>query len=73
MASDGPLMGGWGYGYDDSTGTWTPLGRPAGTAVDTGQAAVWVDGALVLVGGLDEETAYDGSGGISADTWSWTP
>lgn len=73
VANDGPLMAGWGYVYDDRTGRWTTLGLPPATEVDSGQAAVWADGALVLVGGLDEDTAYDGSGGISADAWSWTP
>lgn len=73
VAAAGPLMAGWGYVYDDRAGTWTTLGRPRGTAVDSDQSAVWADGTLVVVGGLDSETAYADPAGISNGAWAWTP
>lgn len=72
-AADGPLMAGWGYAYDDRTGVWTTLGRPAGARVDGQQAAVWADGRLLVFGGLDDETGYQDVSGLSKDAWAWTP
>jgi N-acetylneuraminic acid mutarotase len=66
-------MAGWGYVYDDEAETWTRLGKPAASTVDTGQSAVWADGVLILVGGLDEAIAYRDPSGISDETWIWTP
>ncbi len=72
-ANEGPLLAGWGYVYDDSDQTWTPLGKPAGTDVDADQSAVWADGQLVVFAGLDTETGYESTDGLSNDAWVWTP
>ncbi|MFC6342149.1 hypothetical protein ACFP8W_09185, partial [Nocardioides hankookensis] len=72
LAADGPLMAGWGYVYDDDAETWTSLGRPR-SPTDSQQSAVWADGRLVVVGGLDEATAYEDPSGLSDETWIWTP
>jgi hypothetical protein len=71
-ADSGPLMAGWGYVYDDAAETWTSLGRPR-LPTDTQQSAVWADDMLVVVGGLDEATAYTDPSGLSDETWIWTP
>lgn len=77
VAAAGPHLAGWGYAYDDRTGRWTPLGRPRGTAVDSQQSGVWVDGDLVVVGGYDRETAYEDVAGLAAGltngAWAWRP
>ena len=71
-AADGPLLAGWGYVYDDSTGRWVALGSPE-SAVDVDQSAVWADGRLIVFGGVDEETGYQDVSGLSNDAWVWTP
>lgn len=73
VAAAGPLMAGWGYAYDDRTGTWTTLGRPRASEVDTSQSAVWADGRLLVFGGLDERTGYQDVSGLSDEAWAWTP
>jgi hypothetical protein len=71
-AVDGPLLAGWGYVYDDSTGRWVMLGSPE-SGVDVDQSAVWADGRLIVFGGVDEETGYRDVSGLSNDAWVWTP
>lgn len=71
-AAAGPLVAGWGYVYDDRTERWSLIGKPAGP-VDTAQAAVWADGRLVVLGGLDDETGYADVSGLSNDAWVWRP
>ena len=70
-AACGPLIAGWGYIYDDVSGTWTPHGRPD-SPVDRQTGATWAGGRLVVVGGLDEDAGYEDSSGLSAETWIWT-
>jgi hypothetical protein len=72
VAADGPLMAGWGYAYDDRTERWTALGRPD-SPVDTSYSAVWVDGRLLVVGGVDEQTGYEDVAGLSDGAWLWSP
>jgi hypothetical protein len=73
VSAEGPLMAGWGYVFDDDAETWSLLGKPAETDVDVDQSAVWADGKLIVFGGLDEETGYENSKGLSNGTWVWTP
>ena len=72
VAADGPLMAGWGYVYDDRTEQWTTLGKPE-SPVDDSQSAVWADGRLLVVGGLDDEIGYEDVAGLSDQAWAWTP
>jgi hypothetical protein len=69
----GPLVATGGYAYDDRTERWTALGRPGGTSVDDSQSAVWADGTLIVVGGVDTETGYEDLSGLSDGAWAWTP
>jgi hypothetical protein len=71
-ASDGPLVAGWGYLYDDRDGAWTPFGRPD-SPVDRATGAVLVEGRLLVFGGRDESAGYDGDAGLSDQTWIWAP
>lgn len=65
-AADGPLFATAGFVYDDRTGDWTRLGRPA-SDVDWEVTGVWADGRLVVFGGADED------GDLSGQTWVWAP
>jgi hypothetical protein len=73
VAADGPLMAAWGYAYDDDSERWTRLGKPSGTDVDSQQSAVWADGRLVVVAGIDDQTGYESVEGLSDEAWAWTP
>ncbi|WP_109509803.1 hypothetical protein [Nocardioides speluncae] len=68
-AAEGSRMVSWGYLYDDRTGRWTKVPRPAGAPRD-GTAAVWAAGTLIAFGGVDWETPEPR---LSNRAWAWTP
>ena len=70
-AARGPRIAGWGFVYDDVTGTWTPYGRPD-SPVDRQTGATWAGRRLVVVGGLDEDAGYEDTSGLSDETWIWS-
>jgi hypothetical protein len=59
-----------GHLYDDATGTWTPLPRPADAPSQPG-AAVWAGEELVLLGGTDWRSPMEGA--RRAATWVYAP
>ncbi len=70
VALDGPLVAASGQLYDDATGTWREVPRPAGPVALPGPA-VWAGDALVVVTGEEEGDSWDQvrDNGV----WSWTP
>ena len=54
------------------TERWTTLGKPD-SPVDESQSAVWADGQLLVVGGVDEEIGYEDVAGLSDEAWAWSP
>lgn len=71
LATGGRLVAGSGYLYDDATGAWREVPRPAGAAPRPGPA-VWAGDTLVVVTAVDD-------GGRTWDqvrsngVWAWTP
>ena len=52
------------------TGTRLALGRP-GSTVDHNLSATWVEGRLLVLGGVDEEAGFDAA--APPEAWWWTP
>lgn len=70
-ASAGPLVATWGSLYDDTDGSWTVIGPPAGAEDLMGVAGVIADGAIIAFGGID----WSGSSGgrVTDAAWVLTP
>ena len=69
-AGDGWAVSADGWALHVASGTWVELRRPAAGAAETGQAAVWADDRLFVLGGsriVNERFELVGGG------WSWVP
>jgi len=58
-----------GWVYDDRDETWTELPRPDGAPQEAG-SAVWADGQLIVLGGVDFEDGYTVEA-LSDGAWSY--
>jgi len=65
----GPLAAVDGWVYDDRDETWTELPRPDGAPQEAG-SAVWADGQLIVLGGVDFEDGYTVEA-LSDGAWSY--
>jgi hypothetical protein len=68
-AAAGPLAAVDGWLYDDRTGSWTSLPRPADAPPEPG-SAVWVDDTLVVLGGADWDVTATSAPAAPEDVWS---
>lgn len=69
-APEGRLMASEGYVYDDDTGAWLRVPRPADASESPGPA-VWAGDTLVVITGRNNGTTN--AEVRSSEAWTWTP
>jgi hypothetical protein len=71
-ALGGPVVATAGWLFDDRDGTWTRVRRPRGAPPQPGPA-VWLDGTVLVHGGLDWDRGTTAEDVYSTGFWALTP